>query len=177
MKEIGLILLSFAFYQVAFAQNEIGPDGDKLLYILLFLFGATILLLVSWLRGNKKKPVFEFRKVIIGLEKDRIYFPKNIKLTIKNSGNNNLDLDKPLLILDNFWLKRKFRLKGMQNHTFYPLFLEKGKTHSLNIDLNRFYLHDKNLKKYPKAIIKIYDVKGKYLGGKSVYLRKTLVKF
>lgn len=106
-----------------------------------------------------------------------MYFPDIIKMEVKNSGNIDIDLDKPLLILDNFWLKRKFKLKGMDNRIFYPLFLEKGKTHTLNIDLNRFYLHDKKLKKYPKAIIVLSDVKGKRLGRKSIYLRKTLVKF
>jgi hypothetical protein len=98
-------------------------------------------------------------------------------MKVKNIGNTDIDLDKPLLILDNFWLKRKFRLKGMENRTFYPLFLEKGKTHTLNIDLNRFYMHDKKLKKYPKIVLVLSDVKGKRLGSKSVYLRKTLVKF
>src|SRR5690606_18038258 len=118
---------------------------------------------------------FARRKVAITLEKDRVYFPDYLKMTVTNKGNIDIDLDKPLLVLDNFWLKRKFRLKGMQNRTFYPLYLEKDKTHSLTIDLNGFYLHDKKLKRYPKATVHLFDVKGRRLGSKAVYLRKTLV--
>ena len=65
----------------------------------------------------------------------------------------------------------------MGNRTFYPQYLEKGKTHTLQIDLTRFYSHDKSLKKFPKAKIVISDVKGKRLGSTSVYLRKTLFKY
>ena len=74
-------------------------------------------------------------------------------------------------------IKGKFRIKGMDYHSFYPLFLEQGKTHQLKIDLNRFYSHDKSIKKFPKTKIYLKDVKGKKLGSKAVFLRKTLVKF
>lgn len=148
---------------------------------LLLLLVPLVFFLLAKIRGSKtisvKKPLFQQNRIKIELQKDRIYFPDNLKLTVKNVGNSDIDLDRPLLVLDNFWLKRKFKIKGMENRTFYPLYLEKGQTHTLNIDLNRFYSHDKNLKKYPKAIITIFNVKGKSLGKKSVYLRKTLVKF
>ena len=98
-------------------------------------------------------------------------------MKVKNAGNSDIDLGQPLLVFDNFWLKRKFKLKGMENRTFYPLYLEKGKTHTLQIDLTRFYSHDKKLKKFPKAKISVFNVKGKRLKSKSIYLRKTLIKF
>ena len=65
----------------------------------------------------------------------------------------------------------------MDNRMFYPLYLEKGKNHTLDIDLYRFYRHDKGLKKYPKVKIVVFDVKGRRLAGKAVFLRKTLFKF
>jgi hypothetical protein len=159
------------------AQNEIGPDGNKIVWVLLIFVAAIILFIVFRKRGNKKQPLIVRQKIKIELESDRLYYPGNIKLTIRNIGNTDIDLDRPLLIFDNFWLRRKFRLKGIENRTFYPLYLVKGKTHTLNIDLNHFYSYDKKLKSYPKVKITIFNVKGRRLGSNAVYLRKTLVKF
>jgi hypothetical protein len=111
------------------------------------------------------------------LGKDRVYYPDNLQLKIKNTGSSDIDLDRPLLVFDNFWIKRKFRLKGFDNYSFYPLYLERGKTHTLPIDLNRFYTHDKSLKKFPKTKVIVFDVKGRKLGSTSVFLRKTLFKY
>ncbi len=181
--EKGFFLVLFFISEItAFGQNEIGPDGDKLLALLLIvaLLGALFLVL----RGKGKKgttksrrPFFKFKIVRINLDKDRIYFPDVLTLSVKNIGTEDIDLDRPLLIFDNFWLKRKFRIKGMENRTFYPLYLTKGNTHTLEIDIKRFYYHDKKLKKFPKVSIIVYDVKGRRLGSKSVFLRKTLFKF
>jgi len=159
------------------AQNEVGPDGDKLIWLLLIVLLAVIAFVVFSKKGNKKGPLFTREKVKIELEKDRLYFPDNIILTIKNIGNADIDLDRPLMVFDNFWLKRKFRLKGTENRIFYPLYMVKGYTHTLNIDLNHFYSYDKKLKRYPKVKVTILNVKGKHLGSSSIYLRKTLIKF
>lgn len=181
MKKVLIFSLLLLNSQLIFAQNEIGPEGDKLIWFLLipvFFVG----LFFSFRKKNKKTAsqqnyFFQKSKIKVELEKDRLYYPDFLNLKVKNMGDFDVDLDKPLLILDNFWIKRKFKLKGMGNRTFYPLYLEKGKTHSLQIDLGRFYSHDKKLKKFPKAKVIIYSVKGKRLGSKSVYLRKTLFKF
>lgn len=159
------------------ARNEIGPEGNKIVWILLVLLVTVILWLVFRKKGNKKQPFIVRQKVNIELEKDRLYFPDELKLTVKNTGNVDIDMDRPLLIFDNFWLKRKFRLKGMENRIFYPLYLVKNYTHTLHIDLNHFYSYDKKLKRYPKVKIILFNVKGKRLGSNSVYLRKTLVKY
>lgn len=167
-----------ACYSTGFAQNEVKPDGDKLLAFFAGIILLTILFFVFRKKDNKRgRPILPRRRLEITLEKDRVYFPDYLELAVTNKGNVDIDLDKPLLVLDNFWLKRKFRLKGMQNRNFYPLFLEKGKTHRLTIDLNGFYRHDKKLKRYPKATVRLFDVKGRRLGSKTVYLRKSLVKF
>ncbi len=181
MKKTLIVSIFLLNSQLIFAQNEIGPEGDKLIWFLLIPVLIIVLFFV-FRKKNKKtttkqKPFFQRSKIKIELEKDKLYYPDSLTLKVKNIGNSDIDLDKPLLILDNFWLKRKFKLKGMGNRTYYPLYLEKGKTHSLQIDLTRFYSHDKKLKKFPKAKLIIYDVKGKKLGSKSVYLRKTLFKF
>ena len=177
MKKAGLILIFLIANLTLLAQNEVGPDGEKLLWILL-VFALAIL---AWFRfgkkGKKGQPLFIRERVKITLEKNRLYFPENLKLSVKNTGNVDVDLQQPELIFDKFWLKRKFKLKGVDNRALYPLLLEKGKTHTLNIDLNHFYSYDKKLKKYSKVKVAISNVKKKKLGAKSVYIRKTLVKY
>ncbi|HYQ58675.1 MAG TPA: hypothetical protein VEP89_15150 [Draconibacterium sp.] len=173
-----LVLNSWCLY----AQNEIGPEGHKLLWVFFFLLAVTLVFVFTSkpFKKNgkaKRRPILSFKKLDIKLEKDAKYFPDTLILTVKNTGSEAIDLEQPLLVFDNFWLKRKFRIKGMDNYSFYPLFLEKGKTHQLTIDLNRFYSHDKSLKKFPKVKVHLNDVKGKRLGSKAVFLRKTLVKF
>ena len=181
MKKALIVIVFLLNSELIFAQNEIGPEGDKLVWVFLILIAAGLSFLIFRKKDKKdakvKKQLFQNRKVNIKLEKDSLYYPDNLKLTVKNSGNIDIDLDRPLLVFDNFWLKRKFKLKGMGNRTFYPLYLEKGKSHTLQIDLTRFYSHDKSLKKFPKAKVSVFDVKGKRLGSKSVYLRKTLFKY
>jgi len=180
MKKILVLLLFLISSTKIFAQNEIGPDGDKLIIAFLLIVIVVLVFLLlnrSEKKGKTKKPFFQFRRIQVNLEKNRIYYPDVLTLTVKNTGNVDLDIDKPLLIFDNFWLKRKFKIKGFENRTLFPLFLEKGNTHSLEIEINSFYFHDKRLKRYPKVRIIISDVKGRRLGSKSVFLRKTLFKF
>ena len=181
MRKILVLLLILISSTNVFAQNEIGPDGDKLLIIFLLIVISVLVFLLlnrSGKKGKARKPLFQFRRIKVNLEKDRLYYPDVLTLTVKNTGNVDLDLDKPLLIFDNFWLKRKFKIKGMGNRTFFPLYLEKNKIHTLEIDINSFYVHDKRLKRFPKVKIIIFDVKGRRLGSsKSIFLRKTLFKF
>lgn len=176
-KKYLILLIILVSAQPLFARNEIGPEGSKIAWILIALLVIVALWLFSGKKRNKKQPLIIRQRVRIEIEKDRLYFPDELKLTVKNTGNVDIDLDRPLLIFDNFWLKRKFRVKGMENRTFYPLYMIKNYTHTLNIDLNHFYSYDKKLKRYPKVKIIIFNVKGKRLGSNSVYLRKTLVKF
>ena len=164
------------------AQNEIGPEGHKLVWGLLIIILLLVLFLFSGTKMRKRKSSssrFSIgkKRVKLTLEKSSLYYPDDLKLTVKNVGNSDVDLDKPLLVFDNFWLKRKFKIKGQDNYSFYPLFLEKGKTHTLQINLDRFYKHDKRLRKYPKLKLVINEVNGKKLGTTSVFIRKTFFKF
>lgn len=113
---------------------------------------------------------------MITLDKDRLYYPDFLVMTVRNTGNTDIDLDRPLLVFSDFWMKRKFRINGTNKYTFYPLYLGVGETHDLRIDLNYFYRYDRKLKKYPKTKIVVFNVKGKRLAEKSVFLRKTLFR-
>ncbi|MBT3385835.1 MAG: hypothetical protein HN778_03270 [Prolixibacteraceae bacterium] len=182
MKRNFFLILFFSFYFPVFAQNEVDPDGDKLIWVFLLILVLVLpFFIFKKSKQNKvdspKNPFPRFIQVEIQVKKDRLYYPDRLRLSVKNSSKTDLDLDRPMLVFDNFWMKRKFRINGIENRSFYPLYLEKGKTHSIPIDLTRFYAHDKSLKKFPKAKIIVFDVKGKRLGSKSVFLRKTLFRY
>lgn len=182
MKKVYLSVSLLLCSQLIWAQNEIGPEGHKLWWGLLFVVFLLAIFLFSGKKVGGKKASssgFSFgnKRVKLTLEKSSLYYPDELKLTVKNTGNSAIDLEKPLLVFDNFWLKRKFKIKGQDNYSFYPLFLEKGKTHTLQISIDRFYQHDKRLRKYPKLKLVISDVNGKKLGSTSVFIRKTFFKF
>jgi len=182
MKKALVIFNFLLFSKFLSARNEVGPDGEKLLWMILVLLALSVVFLVLLKSGKKnsssaRRPFFAFKRVRVELNKDRLYYPDKLQLIVKNTGNTFVDLDRPLLVFDKFWLQRKFRLNGAGNRIFYPLYLEKGQEHTLEIDINRFYYHDKTLKRFPKTKIIIYDVKGKRLGSNSIYLRKTLFRF
>ena len=181
MKRFVLLMFLIFFCEVVFAQNEIGTEGKNLVWLLPAIAIIVVILIFSKSGKVKKKTsgksFFNFRNVSVELAKDALYYPDKLTLTVTNSGNADVDLDRPLLIFDNFWLQRKFRIKGTEGHQFYPLYLAKGEIHTLDIDLNRFYAHDKKLRRYPKVKVEIYNVNGKKMGSRSVFLRKTLLKF
>ena len=177
-----LILFSlFALTLPVRAQNEVGPEGHKLLWFAVVL-SVAVLILLFFIGPFKMKrkinwPSFSKKKISIELRKDMLYYPDELTLTVKNEGEKPVDIEQPLLVFSSIWVKRKFRIKGTNNASFYPLYLDKEQSHTLTIDLNRFYSHSKTLKRLQKAKVVIFEVDGRKLGSKSVYLRKTLFKF
>ncbi len=160
------------------AKTEVGPEGYKLIWIFaaLLIGGIYVLFMsTSGKKNNKKKTqLFKRKKVIVKLEKDRLYRPDFIKLTVANKGRKDVDLDSPLLIFSGMWYKRKFKLRGTNYNQIYPLYLTAGQSHSINIGLDRFYGFDRSLKRLPKLKVIISEVNGKKLGSNKVVLRRTL---
>jgi len=183
MKRFLLINILLTAHLQAFAVNVKGPDTIAILGILLIVVISAALFYLLFLKKRNSNQestrkrgssFFHRRGMTLSLEKNRLYYPDYLTMTVTNTRSSDLDIDNPLLIFSNFWIKRKFRLKGTGNHVFYPLLLEAGKKHDLTIDLNHFYRHDKRLKRYPKVTICIRDVSGRFSVSKSMMLRKTL---
>ncbi len=170
-----LTILEKPFLQ--YFQTGWSPIDDNLHLILLLIALSLVFGLVFLVKKIRYITWFSKQKVRVEIGKSRLYYPEFVKLTITNIGSTNVDFDRPLLVFDNWWMKRKFRISGVEGRNIYPLYLEKGKTHTLNIDLSPFYGYDRKLKSYPKVRIEVFNIKGKYLGGHAVYLRKTLIKF
>jgi hypothetical protein len=165
----------------AAGQTEIGPEGFKLLLVVLIIAAFVLFTFIrNRIRQNKNythyKVLRKKEEVEINLEKNRLYFPDFLTLTIHNTGKADIDIARPLLVFKNLMMERKFKLSGLNNYHFYPLYLVAGKTHTLRIDLERFYGYDKRLKRFPKVTVLISNVKGKKLGKKSIMLRKTLFR-
>jgi hypothetical protein len=160
------------------AQNEIEPDGKKLLWFAIIISFAILfyVFVLSPFKLTRKtgNPFSSKKKVNIELKKDRLYYPDKLELTVENTGKTAVDIEQPMLVFSSIWVKRKFRIKGTNNASFYPLYLDKGQNHTITIDLNRFYSHSKSLKRLPKARVIIFEAEGKRLGSKRVFLRKTL---
>jgi len=181
MKRLIVIVFLIVLALPVLAQNEIGPEGHKLLWPAVI--GSVLVLLLLFLIGPfklKRKlnwPSFNKKKISIEVKKDTLYYPDELILTVKNEGEKAVDIEQPLLVFSSIWVKRKFRIKGTNNASFYPMYLDKGQSHTLSIDLNRFYKHSRSLKRLPKARIIIFEVNGQKLGSQSIYLRKTLFKF
>ncbi|HDR52584.1 MAG TPA: hypothetical protein ENN90_13365 [Mariniphaga anaerophila] len=178
MKQVLILLFFLTFSVSAMAQDEVGPEGHKLIWFALVLVVAGI---VAFFLANsgKSKPSFKISffnkpKVHVELTKDRMYYPDFLELTVTNTGKTDVDIDTPLLVFSGMWYSRKFKLKGTNNNHYYPLYLMQGQNHTLNIDLNRFYGFDRTLKKLPRVRVVVSEVSGKRLGSRKVLLRKTL---
>jgi hypothetical protein len=127
-------------------------------------------------RGNKTGKRFFLRKhnLSLTLDKNKLYHPEFLRMSVRNSGKTDVDIDRPMLIFSWYLLQRKFKLKGTEGYHFYPLLLEPGKVHELSIDLGHFYRYDAHLKKFPKVTIAVKSVDGSCSVKKSIRIRKTL---
>lgn len=178
MKQVLTLIFFLTFSVSAMAQNEIGPEGHKLIWFALVIVVAGIVAFF-WANSGKSKNSFEIsffkrKKVHVELTKDRMYYPDFLELTVTNTGKTDVDIGAPLLVFSGMWYSRKFKLKGTNNNHYYPLYLMQGQNHTLNIDLNRFYGFDKTLKRLPRVKVVVSEVNGKKLGSPKVLLRKTL---
>ena len=182
-KGMSLLLLTVIILaaQPAAAVEVKGPDGYALLIGIAVIVAIPVVLLLYRLLRPASKPrtgrkFWKRKKLVIELSKDRLYYPDLIKMTVTNKGNVDIDLEQPLLMFRNMWGKRKFRIKGTNRYSFYPLLLEPGKSHEVTIDLNHFYRHDRRLKKYPRITVVVSEVNGKRFSPQSIMLRKTLFR-
>lgn len=165
---------------LVFSQNEIQPEGNKLFWIIVILLALPILyylLFHKLLRTKITIPdwrVLWRRPLKIELTKDRQYRPNVLTLKVSNRSRKDIDLEAPILYFRKLWVKRKFKLKGVDRYEIYPLYLEAGKTHELRIDLSVFFNYDRTLKRYLWAKVRVTDTRGRKYSSRYVTLRKSL---
>ncbi|KOH45285.1 hypothetical protein [Sunxiuqinia dokdonensis] len=179
MKRVVFLFLSLVPLGVA-AQNEVAPEGYKLLWVVVISVAIPVVYyfikkILQKPGSRKGKPVsVSRRKLKIDLLKDRTYRPNVLTLNITNNSKKDIDLEAPVLCFRKIWSKRKFKLKGINRYEIYPLYLEAGKTHELRIDLGVFFNHDRTLKRFYWAKIRVWDTKGKKYSSSYITLRKSL---
>ena len=161
-------------------QNEVGPEGQKLWVIpmlLLLLLGAYLLFRRQTIKkpgSHKKKFSLSLKRITVDLHKDRNFRPKVLILKVKNNRRKDVDIEAPVLVFRKLWSKRKFKLKGMNRYEIYPLYLEAGKEHELQINLSVFHEHDRSIRRFYWAKVFVFDTKGRKYSSKYVTLRKSL---
>jgi hypothetical protein len=166
-----------------FSGNETDPEKLELIRIIVILL-IVLILIVGWeawrfFRKNGNSGVsFLFPKKIklkVSLEKDRLFRPQILTMTIRNIGKYEADLNAPVIEFRKIWSKRKFKLNGIKGHQVYPLFLQPGITHQLHIEMATFHQYDRTIKSYYWARIYVSDVEGRKWKSNEVKLRKSLV--
>jgi hypothetical protein len=136
--------------------------------VIIALTPLCLYVLIRWMMTRPKKVL----KII--LDKDRLYLPKVLHLTITNIGKQPVDIGNPIMVFRHYFFRRKLKLKGTEGYHFYPLYLDAGKSHELSVDMNSFFLYDPGLKKYSSVTVHVTDLTGKFSASKSIKIRKSL---
>ena len=172
------LLLYFSFPFLCFGQSEVAPEGYGLVVLLGLLVGVPLFL---WLlaKAGKGRMFGSLNRhsrgqVDVWLTKDRKYRPKVLTLRVENRTKKAVDLNGPVLMIRRLWSVRRFKLKGVNGARIYPLYLEAGKTHELQLQLNAFYQHDPSLRSYYWARVGVSDTAGRTYTTKYITLRKSL---
>jgi len=176
---------SFLFFcspLFSFSRFTSGVEKETLVWIIIVL--ALLLCAVlgfelqRFLRRKKPKGFFNFFRTVkldVVLEKDRLFRPQVLTMTIRNIGKNEADIDAPVLEFRKIWTTRKFKLNGVNGRQIYPMYIGSGKTHQLSIETSTFHQYDREVKTYYWARILVSDVEGRKWKSNKVKLRKSLV--
>jgi len=163
--------------------NETDPEKLQLQRIIALLV-VILGLLVGWevwkFYQKKRRPGGFFRfmskvKLDVTLEKDKLYRPHFLTMTIQNIGKQEADLNAPIIEFRKIWTTRKFKVNGIRGQQVYPLLLYPGITHELEIETNTFYQYDREIKSYYWARIFVSDIEGHRWKSNRVKLRQSLV--
>jgi len=119
--------------------------------------------------------LFKKVKLDLTLEKDRFLRPQVLTITIRNIGKNVADIDAPVLEFQKIWTKRKFRLTGVNGYMNYPMYIDPGNRHQLQIETASFHQYDRSIKSFYWARVIVTDVDGRKWKSNKVKLRKSLV--
>lgn len=164
--------------------SELGARFEKetlvqVILILALLLVAVVSFDVWRILKNKGKgtiwrPLFRL-KLDVFLDKDRVFHPQVLTMTIKNTGKREVEIDAPVLEFRKIWSKRKFKLNGINGNYIYPMMVNPGDKHQLFIETARFHQYDNEIKSFYWARIYVTDVEGRRWKSNDVKLRKSLV--
>lgn len=176
--------LLLAVFNPPLFVSELGARFEKetlvqAILILALLLVAVVSFDVWRILKNKGKgtiwrPLFRL-KLDVFLDKDRVFHPQVLTMTIKNTGKREVEIDAPVLEFRKIWSKRKFKLNGINGNYIYPMMVNPGDKHQLFIETARFHQYDNEIKSFYWARIYVTDVEGRKWKSNDVKLRKSLV--
>ena len=166
-----------------FSGNETDPEKLQLIRIIAVLL-TILIVIIGWEAWNFSLKIknsggfFRFLKKVkleVVLEKDRLFRPQVLTITITNTGKYEADLDAPILEFRKIWTKRKFKLNGIKGQQVFPLFLNPGITHQIRVETVTFHQYDREIKSFYWARIYVSDIDGRKWKSNRVKLCKSLV--
>lgn len=153
----------------------IGPQGDKLVWV--FLFVALIVALVFFF--NKKR-TFAWpsliNRVLVSIEKNKVYHPTTIQLKVVNKTAKAIVIENPIIRFKRGKTTSAYKIKKVNAKNIYPLYLEPAKTHLLPVDLDPFFEYNPKLKKFNRLRIEFTYNQNKQKSSNYLLLRPTLFR-
>jgi hypothetical protein len=159
--------------------QEVSSNVPFLVLILFILMLPLVfVILKKRIRGNKvsgKKRSVKERltptKVKVDFVGERKFRPRNLKLSVENTGSIEVDLNAPVIIFKRWRSVRKFRIKPSGTTDVYPTWLEPGNKYVLNINLEDFYQSEPELRRACRVRIEITDINDKKFKSDFIRLR------
>ena len=166
-----------------FSGSETDPEKLQMMRIIVILaiLLAFFILREMWnVFGHQisLKRMLNFSKRVkldVTLEKDRMFRPQVLTMTIYNKGKQDADINSPVIEFRKIWTKRRFKVNGTRGQQVYPLYLYPGHTHQLVIETINFHQYDRSIKSFYWARIYVSDIEGRQWKSNKVKLRKSLV--
>jgi len=178
----GCFLLFIFCPLLSVSQIASGVEKETLVWIIIFLSIILVAVLGFGIKKNLRKGsssgfsrLFKKVQLEITLEKDRLFRPQVLTMTIRNTGKNEADIDAPVLEFRKIWTTRKFKLNGVSGNQIYPMYISPGKRHQLRIETSTFHQYDRSIKFFYWARILVNDVEGRKWKSNKIKLRKSLV--
>lgn len=162
-------------YNFILQIETVGPQGDKLIWVFLILviIGITAFILT---RKNHFS-IFSFRKkIIVTIQKNKVYHPSVIQLNIENKSKKAIVIEHPVIRFKSGRKNIAFKIKAVNARVIYPLFLEIGKTHQLPVALEPFYDYNPKLKKFSRLRIEFKYDKEKQKKTRYLLLKPTFFR-
>lgn len=165
-----------------FEQFLSGVEKETLVWIIIILLILLFAVIrfetqhnIKFRRNNTFSLLFRRLQLEIILSKDRILRPQLLTITIRNTGKRDANIEAPVLEFRKIWSKRKFKLNGINGQVIYPMYIDSGKVHQLQVETSSFHQYDREIKSYYWARIVVSDVEGRKWKSNKVKLRKSLV--
>jgi hypothetical protein len=154
--------------------ETVGPEGHKLIWVFLILVAIAF---AAWVVLRKKGHSWlSFNTLKVEIQKNKIYHPETVTLSVKNKRTKAVVIDSVNLTFRGFNKKRSFKITQVAGKKIYPLFLEAGNNHTIVIALASFYSKFPKLKKMARLRIEVNTKQGKTHKTRYLLLKPTLFR-